>query len=131
MKVKHLMDQIKHIDIVINDLKKLASLEEDFIYEIESKAGFEYNIDLMVDVSTDAMGSWKKFLQNQCTSECSRTFEELLESSGMNQSEFSRHFHIPLRTVQHWVAGTRKCPPYVLELMEYKLNNEGMIKGEV
>lgn len=58
-------------------------------------------------------------------------FKKLRQASGMNQSEFARYFHIPLRTVQNWEAGTRSCPTYLMELMEYKLNNEGMIKGEV
>ena len=57
-------------------------------------------------------------------------FKELRQSSGMNPSEFARYFHINPRTVQHWEAGTRKCPSYLLELMEYKLNTE-KAKGEV
>ena len=57
-------------------------------------------------------------------------FKDILQSTGMNPSEFARYFHIPPRTVQHWEAGTRNCPPYLLELMEYKLNNE-KAKGEV
>lgn len=48
-------------------------------------------------------------------------FKELREASGMRQSDFARYFNIPLRTIQHWEAGTRKCPEYLLELMEYKL----------
>ena len=58
-------------------------------------------------------------------------FKELRQASGMNQTEFAKYFHIPRRTVQNWEEGSRKCPPYLLMLMEYKLNNEGMIKGEV
>ena len=67
--------------------------------------------------------------QNVIKNMVNMNFQELRQASGMNQSQFSRYFHIPLRTVQHWEAGTRKCPTYLLELMEYKLNNEGMIKG--
>ena len=65
MKVKHLMDQIKHIDNVVADIQKLRTLDEEFMYELESKAGFEYNISIIVDVSEDVMLSWKKVLQDR------------------------------------------------------------------
>ena len=133
MKTKELMSQVKHIDIVIEDLQKLSSLDENFIYEIESKAGFEYNIDMMVDVSVDAMQSWKKVLQVSIDSEVRSneiTFKELRELSGMNKTEFAKYFNIPYRSVQNWELGLRPCPSYLLELMVYKLNNE-KAKGEV
>lgn len=47
----------------------------------------------------------------------------------MNVSQFARYFNVPLRTVQNWEANSRKCPDYLLELMVYKLNNEGKIEG--
>ena len=65
MKVKHLMDQMKHIDKVVFDIKKLRDLDDDFMYELESKTGFEYPVGIMVDVIEDAMLSWKKVLQER------------------------------------------------------------------
>lgn len=65
MKVKDLMNQIEHINTVIVDIQKLMNLEEDFIYEIESKAGFESNIDTIVDVGVDVLESWKEVLQKR------------------------------------------------------------------
>lgn len=53
-------------------------------------------------------------------------FETIRKKSGMNQTKFAKYFEISLRTVQHWENGDRKCPPYLLELMEYKLKNEKM-----
>ena len=47
----------------------------------------------------------------------------------MTQKEFSDYFGIPKRTVEDWDAEKRKCPGYLLELMEYKLKNEGIIKA--
>lgn len=55
-------------------------------------------------------------------------FKELLEKSGMKMTQFSKYFGIPYRTVQDWKAGVRKCPVYVLQLMQYKLENEKIIK---
>lgn len=49
--------------------------------------------------------------------------------SGMTIKAFAEYFSIPYRTVQDWVAGQRKCPEYLLDLMEYKLKNEGIMKA--
>ena len=56
------------------------------------------------------------------------TLEEIMKQSGMNMKQFSEYFNIPYRTVQNWKAGIRKCPDYVLELMQYKLQNEKITK---
>lgn len=58
----------------------------------------------------------------------SMSFKELRQSSGMNKTEFAKHFNIPYRTVQNWEAGVSACPEYLMELMQYKLNNES--KGD-
>ena len=54
-------------------------------------------------------------------------FNELLTRSGMSQTNFAKYFGIPLRTVQNWTAGVRKCPDYLIELMAYKLKKEKVI----
>lgn len=61
------------------------------------------------------------------------TIKELREAAGMSRSKFAEYFGIPYRTVQSWelysqsVEG-RKCPDYLLELMEYKLRKENIIE---
>ena len=52
------------------------------------------------------------------------TFKELIKGSGMNLKEFSEYFKIPYRTIQDWNAGRRTPPEYLLELINYKLENE-------
>lgn len=56
------------------------------------------------------------------------TFKELREMSGMNKTQFHQYFDIPYRTIQNWEAGVRECPKYLMDLMEYKLKNENIIK---
>ena len=56
------------------------------------------------------------------------TFSELLQNSGMKLTEFCKYFNIPYRTAQHWKAGSRECPSYLLTLMTYKLEKEEKIK---
>ena len=57
-------------------------------------------------------------------------FKELRQASGMSQTKFAEYFNIPRRTVQNWELGTNKCPEYLLDLMEYKLNNEKKMTKE-
>lgn len=46
----------------------------------------------------------------------------------MTQAQFSEYFGIPKRTIENWEGNQRKCPEYVLNLIEYKLRNERMLK---
>ena len=53
--------------------------------------------------------------------------KEIRLKVGMNIKQFGEYFKIPYRTVQSWELEERKCPEYLLELIEYKLIKEGMI----
>ena len=55
------------------------------------------------------------------------TFKELRKTSGMTQKEMSEYLEIPKRTIEDWERGARKCPEYLLRLVEYRLTNEGKI----
>lgn len=55
-------------------------------------------------------------------------FKDILKQSGMNMKQYSEYFKIPYRTVQDWKSGARKCPTYLLDLMEYKLKKEKVWK---
>lgn len=58
-------------------------------------------------------------------------FKELRISSGMTQQEFAEYFGIPKRTIEDWERGARKCAPYLLNLMKYKLEKENKLGGEI
>ena len=45
----------------------------------------------------------------------------------MCRPQFAEYFGIPYRTIQSWEIGDRKCPPYLLDLMKYKLVHENKI----
>ena len=55
------------------------------------------------------------------------TFKELRQLSGMTQKAFSEYFEIPKRTIESWDGEQRQCPEYLLKLMAYKLEKEGVI----
>lgn len=57
--------------------------------------------------------------------------KDLRERCRMTRTQFAEYFGIPYRTVQDWELGNRKCPDYLLKLMEYRLKNEGMIRADM
>lgn len=56
------------------------------------------------------------------------SIKELREASGMTQKGFAEYFNVSRRTVENWECGRNKPPEYLVDLMEYKLRNEGILK---
>ena len=56
------------------------------------------------------------------------TIKELRKLTGMTQKAYGEYFVISKRTIEEWEGERRKCSSYLLDLMEYKLRNEGIIK---
>lgn len=54
--------------------------------------------------------------------------KELRLMSKMTQKEFANFLNLPLRTVENWETGIRNPKTYIIELIEYKLKNEKIIK---
>ncbi len=52
----------------------------------------------------------------------------LREKAKLTQAEFGKVlFGIPVRTIQNWEGGQRKCPEYLLKLIEFKLKVDKFI----
>ena len=45
------------------------------------------------------------------------TVREIVQHSGLSQTDFAARFAVPLRTLQRWGSGDRDCPPYVRLLL--------------
>lgn len=58
------------------------------------------------------------------------TVKELRERSGMSQQEFGDYFGIPERTIENWEYSCRTCSTYLIALMRYKLETEGIIRPD-
>ena len=58
------------------------------------------------------------------------TIKELRKAAGMTQQQFSEYFGVPKRTVEDWESDERKCKPYLIDLMRYKLEKEDKLKKE-
>jgi DNA-binding transcriptional regulator YiaG len=56
-----------------------------------------------------------------------RMIKSLRTASGMSRPQFAEYFKIPYRTLQAWEIGDREAPEYLVDLIEYKLRNEGKI----
>lgn len=54
--------------------------------------------------------------------------KELRRQSGMTQKAFAEYFGMSKRAVESWEGGKRECPTYLLDLMQYKLRNEGLVE---
>lgn len=53
-----------------------------------------------------------------------KTVKDLCTEYGLNQTELSRRFGIPLRTIQNWHAEVRTPPDYVVRMMDELLRIE-------
>lgn len=58
------------------------------------------------------------------------TIKELIKLSNMNCREFGRYFNINHNCIYSWFWGRRVPPKYLVDLMQYKLINENIIKNE-
>lgn len=56
------------------------------------------------------------------------TYREIRAISGMTQQAYADYFEIPKRTIENWDAEKNTPPRYVIDLMEYKLRKEKIIK---
>ena len=63
--------------------------------------------------------------------DCKTKIKELRESTGMNRKEFCKYFQIPYRTVTEWELDNRHAPEYVLRVLEYYIQNEGLAQQKV
>lgn len=50
--------------------------------------------------------------------------KNLREQYSLTRQQFCEYFDIPYRTVQDWELGNRKCPDYLIKLIQYKLEKE-------
>lgn len=54
-------------------------------------------------------------------------FAKLRALSGMSQRKFADYFGIPRRTIEEWDVNNRECKPYIIALMRFKLEQDGII----
>ena len=48
--------------------------------------------------------------------------------TGLNRRSFCERYRIPYQTVTEWELGRREMPDYVLELLEYRVKTEQILK---
>lgn len=49
------------------------------------------------------------------------TIKELRSLTGLSQVKFAEKYNIPRRTIENWETDSRKCPEYVMQLLEFKV----------
>ena len=50
------------------------------------------------------------------------TIKEIRHLTGMTQAQFGTFLGIPMRSIQNWETGQRKCPDYLVELIRYRMD---------
>ena len=53
-----------------------------------------------------------------------KTIKEIREYSGLSQAKFSEKYGIPKRSLENWESGSRKCPDYVVFLLERAVKSD-------
>lgn len=51
--------------------------------------------------------------------------------TGLSQVAFGAALHIPRRTIEEWEAGNRSCPPYVIDLIAYRVQHDDSLNKEI
>ena len=57
-----------------------------------------------------------------------QTIKEIRQATGLSQSKFAGALNIPIRTLQKWEVGERECPPYVVELIAFRVEHDPQFK---
>lgn len=60
----------------------------------------------------------KGSLEEDITTRENMSISEMRQYLKISRAEFSRRYHIPLRTLENWESSTNQCPEYVLKLLE-------------
>lgn len=50
--------------------------------------------------------------------------KEIRSLTALTQKDFSKKYGIPLHTLANWEQEIRKCPQYVLDLLEFKVKED-------
>lgn len=59
-----------------------------------------------------------------------KTIQDIRKSTGMSQNQFSDALHIPRPSLKKWEQGVRECPPYLVELIAYRVQHDPMFKTD-
>ena len=59
------------------------------------------------------------------------TVQEFIKATGMTHKQLSERFGIPKRTIEDWSRGVRKCPEYVVKMMEEILKGDNKMRYHV
>lgn len=59
-----------------------------------------------------------------------RNIFNLRMESGLTRKDFAKYLSIPYRTVENWEKGVNKCPDYVYDLIEFRIDADDIFKHE-
>lgn len=54
--------------------------------------------------------------------------KEIRKKSGLSQKKFAEKYGLPYRSVENWEEGSRKPPDYVLDLLNFRVETDLVLK---
>ena len=133
-------DKLQKILSCVYYLSKFVS--EDF--SEEDILGKLYMVDISIPVANDDSDKneqpvpleplWKETKEELEQRNCeainpkTRNILSLRMESGLTRKDFARYLSIPYRTIENWEKGINKCPDYVYDLIEYRMETDDVFK---
>lgn len=53
-----------------------------------------------------------------------KTIQEIRKKTGLSQNKFAAALNIPPSSLKKWEQGQYECPPYVVELIAYRVEHD-------
>lgn len=149
---KNLMtDLMRTIYCVAHELRHLWQLENDKINLKEYKQSDEVDLDTYylqeceIDANAFAVAYMRKYFKRDIKPtvisdkildetikraenfDLTLSFRKMRNRTGLSQVKMGKYLKIPRRTIEAWELKINPEPIYLMELVEYKLKNEGLI----
>ena len=98
----------------MNDLIKFLT-DNEYNYEVSHSNG---NTKVTINIGEEPEQFVTKY----------DNIKDLRAATKMTQQSFGDYFGISIRNIQDWEANAHSCKPYLINLMEFKLRKNGVIK---
>ncbi|WP_297124513.1 DNA-binding transcriptional regulator [uncultured Eubacterium sp.] len=98
----------------MNDLIKFLT-DNEYNYEVSHSNG---NTKVTINIGEEPEQFVTKY----------DNIKDLRAATKMTQQGFGDYFGIPRRVIQSWELGERECKNYIINLLDYKLRKDGVIK---
>lgn len=58
------------------------------------------------------------------------TIKEIRQRTGLSRQKFCEPLNIPVGTLRNWEQGIRECPPYLVELIAFRVDHDPVFRKQ-